>query len=413
MTAPARLPQPRSTPVTDAPAGPAEGTDQARGTVGTLPWSAVLAKARELAAIGGAPVPADARALTDLAVSGAPHILAVSRTLNRDGAAIMSSGGTTGQPKLTYVAHHHALERLARQWQPVQPGDTMLNLFTPGRMWASHYYMQALAERSGCHSVPTGSYNPGEVAGWTGIFQEVGVNVLAGTPTSLADFARGVRDAGAELPVRKLIWMAEPWTPAQERLVRETFPGVEFFGNYGSVETYVMATNTPACDATVLHLMPDQIIEADDDGALLTRVGDGWTVPTVRYRLGDRIEAATCRCGRADGLRVVGRADDAISVHSVVVRVAEVLDVVRAAPGVHEAQLLLTRAPQGGHTVEELCVRYAGDAAPEAVRQLVLDSFYHLKSVSRGHPEAFTAEQVAQVERVARTQKIPPMRWRE
>ena len=403
MTAPAGARVPR--PHTDA--------GVVRGTVGALPWEAVLERARELAAIGGAQVPPEAAELTDLAVTGAQHILAVSRTVNRDGAAIMSSGGTTGQPKLTYVAHHHALERLSCEWRPVEHGDTMLNLFTPGRMWASHYYMQALAERSGCHAVPTGSYTPEEVAGWTGIFREVGVNVLAGTPTSLADFAQGVRAAGVELPVRKLIWMAEPWTPAKEQLVRETFPGVEFFGNYGSVETYVMATNTPACDATVLHLMPDQIIEADDGGALLTRIGDGWTVPTVRYRLGDRVAAAHCRCGRPDGLRVLGRADDAISVHSVVVRVAEVLDVMRAAPGVREAQLVLTRAPEGGHTVEELCVRYAGDIAPEAVRELLLDSFYHLRAVSRGHPEAFTAEQVTQVERVARTQKIPPMRWRE
>ncbi|MFI6642982.1 AMP-binding protein [Streptomyces sp. NPDC050504] len=388
------------------------------GTVGRLPRDAVLAGAHALAALGGPQVPDRAADLADLAVSGPRDVLLASRAASRGGgASVMSSGGTTGRPKLTYVAHHQALERLLREWRPLAPGDTLLNLFTPGRMWASHYYMQSLAERVGCDTVPTGPYGPGEVADWLGIFQEVGVNTLAGTPTSLADFARGVLDGGSggAPKVEKLIWMAEPWAPAQERAVRAAFPGVRLWGNYGSVETYVMATNTPACDLQVLHLMPDQLIESDDAGALLSRAGDGWTVPTVRYRLGDRVAAAACRCGRGDGLRVLGRADDAVSVHSVVVRVAEVLDLVRAHPGVREAQLVLTRADGEGraaHTVGELCVRYAGDAAADEVRQLVLRGFYHLGAVARGHPEAVTAQAVARVERVGRTDKIPAAVWR-
>ncbi|MEV0962403.1 AMP-binding protein [Streptomyces sp. NPDC049910] len=385
------------------------------GTVGRLPWDAVLAAARRIAGPGGGPaVPHAPTGLHDLAVTAATDVLAVSRATTRGGgAAVMSSGGTTGRPKLTYVAHHQALDRLLREWRPLSPSDTLLNLFTPGRMWASHYYMHALAERVGCDVVPAGPFDPGEVADWLGILADVGVNALAGTPTSLADFAQGLLDSGLTLPVDKLIWMAEPWTPAKERTVRSAFPGVGFWGNYGSVETYVIATNTPACDARTLHLMPDQLLESDDAGALLTRTGDGWTVPTVRYRLGDRIAPVSCRCGRPDGLRVLGRADDAISVHCVVVRVAEILDVVRAHPGVREAQLVLDRAGGTAHTTDRLCVRYAGDAPAGDVRALVLRDFYHLGVLARSHPEAVTARAVPRVSRVERTGKIPPVVWRE
>jgi phenylacetate-CoA ligase len=386
-------------------------------TIGQLAWDDVARLARGLAGQGGAAVPEGAASLTDLAVTGPAEILAVSRARNAgghgDGGVVMSSGGTTGRPKLTYVAYHQATGRLLAEWRPLRPEDTLLNLFTPGRMWASHYYMQALAEASKCNVVPAGPYEPDEIADWLTLFKEIGVNAAAGTPTALADFAQGVLDSGATMPLEKLIWMAEPWTEAKESVVRTAFPGVEFWGNYGSVETYVMATNTPACDATTLHLMPDQVMEPDDEGALLTRVGTGWTVPTVRYRLGDRVAPATCRCGRGDGLRVLGRADDSVKLHGALVGIGELLQLVTRQPGVTEAQLELTRSPGAGHSVRRIGVHFTGEAEPDAVRTRVLREFYDLGVIAQHSPEAITAVRVEQVRRVDRTNKIPPMIWRD
>ncbi len=385
-------------------------------TIGRVPWDGVLELARQLASQGGPAVPGTATGLGGLAVTGPAEILAVSRARTAGdggGGIVMSSGGTTGRPKLTYVAYHQATERLLREWRPLRPGDTLLNLFTPGRMWASHYYMQTLAEASRCDVVPAGPYEPGEIGDWLPLFAEIGVNAAAGTPTALADLAKGVLAAGAEMPLKKLIWMAEPWTPAKEEVVRTAFPGVEFWGNYGSVETYVMATNTPRCDAQTLHLMPDQVMEPDDGGALLTRVGTGWTVPTVRYRLGDRVAPARCRCGRADGLRVLGRADDAVKLHGALVGIGELLTLVMAQPGVTEAQLAATRSPGDGHSVSQLSIHFTGRAEPDAVRERVTREFYDLGVIAQHSPGAITAHRVEQVRRVDRTNKIPPMIWRE
>ncbi|WKB35674.1 hypothetical protein QS257_19950 [Terrilactibacillus sp. S3-3] len=204
----------------------------------------------------------------------------------------MSSGGTTGKPKLTWNPYHLALGRLLQSWRPLRPGNVLLNLFNAGRMWGSHYYMQSLAEKSMCTVMPSGPYTPKEVSVWISMFKEVGLDSLAGTPTGLADFAEGVINSKESLPIKVIIWMGEPWTVYKRELIRQAFPEAELWGNYGSVESWVMGTNGPGCDETVLHLLPDQVIEPDQEGALLTRVGDGWTVPTVRYRLGDLVEPA-------------------------------------------------------------------------------------------------------------------------
>ncbi|MEU1406928.1 AMP-binding protein [Streptomyces sp. NPDC005728] len=382
--------------------------------IGDLAWQDVLARARELQSRGGAQVPADASGPADLAVTGPKEILEVTRQAAPGrGAVVMSSGGTTGKPKLTYVPYHQACGRLLEQWRPLTQDSVMLNLFNPGRLWASHYYMQTLAEQVGCTVVPSGPFAPEDVGGWLPMFREIGVDTLAGTPTALADFAEGVLLAGEPLPVRGIIWMAEPWTDAKHSSVVKAFPDAGFWANYGSVETYIIGTNTPACDLQTLHLMPDQMLELEEAGALLTRIGDGWTMPAVRYRLGDRLAAAECRCGRPDALRVLGRADDAVSLRSALFSVGEVLARARTLPGVDEAQLVLTRATDELRAATALTLEFTGGAEPEDVRQHLTAEFYHLAAVHTRYPGSITARRVGRLSRVERTNKVPPAVWRD
>lgn len=382
-------------------------------TIGHIVWEDVLAQAQHLVSRGGSEIPAGARTLADLPVTGPAEILAVTRMAARgEGSVLMSSGGTTGRPKLTYVPHHQAVQRLLPQWRPLNLNNVLLNLFNPGRMWGSHYYMQSLAEKSKCTVIPSGPFAPEDVGDWLPMFEEVGVDALAGTPTALADFAEGVLNAGGTLPVKILIWMAEPWTETKHQTMVKVFPDAGFWGNYGSVETYVIATNSPECDLEVLHLMPEQMIEPDDQGALLTRAGTGWTMPTVRYRLGDRIAAAQCRCGKPDGLRVLGRADDSVSLRSALFSVGDVLGLAREFPGVQEAQLVLTRNTDSLKSASALTLEFTGDADPDAVCAHLLRDFYHLAAIAHRYPGAICAKMVRRLGRVERTNKVPPVVWR-
>ena len=380
--------------------------------IGHIPTDRLLMQARDLAAAGGPSVPQSARHLTDLAVTGPSDVYELTRAAAGDaGAVLMSSGGTTGRPKLTYVPHDMCLKRLMDFWRPMEPGSVMLNLFNAGRMWGGHYYMQAMAGKSRATVIPSGPYSPQEVGQWLPMLKDVGVNTLAGTPTGLADFARGVIDAGQTLPIRTIIWMAEPWTGNKREVVRKAFSEAALWGNYGSIETWIIAANHPGCDETTLHLLPDQVMEPDDEGVLLSRVGDGWTVPVMRYRLGDRVVAAPCPCGRPDGLRVLGRADDSVTLRSALFKVSELIDLVHGEPGVLEAQLRLTRSDDSPKAASALTMEFTGTADAEVVRKRLLDEFYHLAAVARQYPDALQARRVGQLARNERTNKVPPMVW--
>ncbi len=382
--------------------------------IGQVPLEGVREHAEVLAALGGPEVPPESAGLTEFAVSGPTEIFTATRAAaERGGSVLMSSGGTTGKPKLTHLPHAMGLDRLTRSWRPLGPGNVMLNLFNAGRMWGSHYYMQALAEKCRCTVIPSGPYPVDEVERWLPMFKELGLDALAGTPTGLADFAEGVLAVGETLPVKVIIWMGEPWIGSKRELVRQAFPEAGLWGNYGSVETWVMGTNSPGCDETVLHLLPDQVIEPDEKGALLTRAGDGWTVPTIRYRLGDNVESARCRCGRPDGLRVTGRADDAVSLRSGLFRVSELLEIAREEPGVDDAQLVLTRSNDSARAASAFTLEFTGEAEPGAVIDRLFREFYQLAAVERGYPGSIAAQRVTALNRIDRTNKVPAAVWKE
>ncbi|MFA0813975.1 hypothetical protein [Microbulbifer epialgicus] len=376
--------------------------------IGHLNWHTVLSQAQKLSMLGGLRVPDSASQIEDLHISGPLEILRITYAIaERDGAILMSSGGTTGKPKLTYTPYHQATERLLKEWKPLGQGSVILNLFNPGRLWGAHYFIQTLAEKCQSISAPTGPFSPEEVTNWQQVLQEVGTNALAGAPTGLADFAQGVLDSGFNLSVDTIIWMGEPWTKAKYKTVCTAFPKAGFWCDYGSVETNSIAVNTPDCDLEKYHLLEGQVIEPCEHGALLTRCGDAWTVPLVRYRLGDLIKETTCRCGRPRALLVEGRADDDVSLCSALLSVGKILDIATREKGVMEAQLVIPKSGETRKSASALTLTFTGSADPEIVRNGVLVGIHNLASVVQKYPSAFTVRRVTRLRRIQRTNKVP------
>ncbi|WP_444884786.1 AMP-binding protein [Microbulbifer sp. PSTR4-B] len=379
-------------------------------TIGHLDWSQLLHHARSISEQGGLSVPPNANRIDDLPISGPKEILKITKALAKtEGAILMSSGGTTGNPKLAYTPFHQATQRLLQQWKPLGSGDVLLNLFNPGRLWGAHYFIQTLAEKSRAITAPVGPFTPSEAGAWLETFRKIEINSLAGAPTGLADFAQGILDGNCKLNIKTIIWMAEPWTEKKFNTVRMAFPNAGFWCDYGSVETNSIAVNGPECDRDTYHLLADQLIEPDDHGALLTRIGDGWTVPVIRYRLGDLIRQATCPCGQPNALLIEGRADDEVSLCSAIFSVRNILAIAREEDGVEEAQLILTKSGETRKSASELTLAYTGITESDIVRKRILAEIHNLASVVQQYPGAFSTKRVERLMRVKRTNKVPPI----
>lgn len=327
-----------------------------------------------------------------------------------DGGFVVASGGTNGRPKLTVLAPDLGVGRVLANWRPLRPGDRLLNLFSTGRMWGAHYFYNAVAVHSRSTVAPMGALSPEEFTEWADTVVGMGVTALAGAPNVLARFAETVRGAGVTLPIRSVIWSGEPMTRARAEAIRSAFPEAGLWGNYGSIETFVVGVSRPKCRLGALHLLPGQLLEPQEEGALLTRTGDGWPVPAWRFRLGDRIRPAECPCGEGDAFEVTGRADDRFKLYGGMVRIGEVLDCALLVKGVHEAQLILHADPYVPSAVVGMCLRYTGplhDAAQ--VREALLRGIEDLEVCDRHTPEAVAVEHVADMERNPRTNKVLPV----
>ena len=272
--------------------------------IGRVAMDSVLENADVLAMLGGPEIHRPVTGLSGLSVTGPEE----ASILNR--AAVAVEGGVCldlGEEAPTLVTHDQALDRLLPQWRPVGRGDVLLNLFGAERLWDSHHHVQKLAERTRALVVPTAPGAPGEYGDLISLAAREGVSALAGVPSTLSGFARAALASDVLLPVRTLIWTRGEWTREGRATVERAFRGAGLWGLYGFPGIGVIAFNDPRCDPGRLHLLDDQVLETDAEGALLTRSGRGWTAAVVRYRLADRVEEAGCSCGRTNALRTTPR----------------------------------------------------------------------------------------------------------
>ncbi|MDS1271524.1 hypothetical protein RIF23_14590 [Lipingzhangella sp. LS1_29] len=382
-------------------------------SIGTAGADHVLAEARRW--LGPANDPDDLQDFADLTPWTFTRMQDAARTRARsNGGLVVASGGTTGAPKLTVMAPNLGVPRLLPHWRPLGAGDVLLNLFSPGRMWGAQYFYNALSGYCQSTVAPIGSLAPKDVAEWAPTLAGLGVNAIAGAPNAVARFAEAVSANGVDLDVRTIIWAGEPMTPARSTVIHEAFPEAGLWGNYGSIETFVIGVNRPGCRTDVFHLLPDQLLEPEDEGALLSRVGEGWPAPAVRFRLGDRVEPMTCPCADGHAFRVVGRVDDQFKLCGVMLRAGDILERAVTIPGVREAQLLLYCDPADPAAVTSLQLHYT-EAEREAhgVRSELVRRTDGLDILDLSVPDTVSVKRVAVLERSPRTDKVLPVLWRD
>ncbi|WP_084735319.1 diaminobutyrate--2-oxoglutarate transaminase family protein [Actinophytocola xinjiangensis] len=329
----------------------------------------------------------------------------------RGGAYVYASGGTISEPRLSLIPGDMFVPDILAHWQPLDPHDVVVNLFTPGRLWSAHYFYNAVAAASGAAVVPFGGLADDELDSWIDFFQAQGCTALAATPTTLKRLLLHLGHSGRTWPaLRKLLWVGEKFDDATSALVAKHLPEAEVWGLYGSTETWVIGWNTPLCRPDTVHPLPYQYVELRDGAILITNTHERCVNPLLRYQVGDVGEFVDCPCGRpAAALRVLGRVDSYFKFLNQLISPEELVGLACGIDDVLDAQLALL-AP--GTTAERLVlnVRSTSDSRPglpDRVRSHVLAGHLGLGYVVSDAPAAFEVGVVDELASNDRTAKTP------
>ncbi|QMU67027.1 hypothetical protein [Streptacidiphilus sp. P02-A3a] len=236
--------------------------------------------------------------------------------LTRDrGSVLYLGGGTAERPSATLVPADLFAADILRDWQPLGPRDTLLNLSRGTRLWPAHDLCNSLAALSGSSSIPYGSPEGGDLARWVDFFGQCGANALAADTPTIRELLRYCQVTGRRLEwLRTLLWFGTGLDGTIAELIAEVIPRAQVWGLYGSVESWAVAGNGPDCGRNVFHPMRHQYLEVLDGELLVSTLHERAITPLLRYRTGDTAEFATCPCGSpTPAVRLLGRLDDVLS----------------------------------------------------------------------------------------------------
>ncbi|WP_432015039.1 phenylacetate--CoA ligase family protein [Streptomyces cucumeris] len=263
-------------------------------------------------------------------------------------AVVFKSGGTTGAPKFSFYTREEWREFTTAfgaglAGAGLRPGQRVADLFYAGDLYASYTFILDSLAHSPVANVrlPIGGATP--PASTLATLEQFGVDVIAGTPTTLCSLAEHLRAEGRVLPgVTTLFFGGESIFSDQRRLLSVAFPAARVASiGYAAVDAGLVGLPVPGDDPR-LHRVPAPytVVEILDEhtGEPVTRAGVPGRVvvtdlrrrlmPVLRYPVGDRAEWTDPAAGL---FRILGRAEEGVRVGPVALHTQDVHDVVRAA----------------------------------------------------------------------------------
>ncbi len=269
-------------------------------------------------------------------------------------ARIHGSSGTTGKP--TFVAYTKqdlvtwanlcARFLVAGGLRPEHICHITFGygLFTGG--FGLHYGI----ERVGAGICPAGGGNtPRQIM----LIQDVGADVLIGTPSYALHIAEVARSQGVDprkLPLRFGHFGGEPWTEEMRVEIEREFD-MRAFNNYGLSEVIGPGVSGECAARTGMHISEDHFLVECVDPVTLEPVAEGQpgelvftaltkeAFPLLRYRTRDIASVARsggCACGRTGARmsRVIGRSDDMLIIRGVNVYPSQVEEALLRVEGI-------------------------------------------------------------------------------
>lgn len=244
---------------------------------------------------------------------------------------MLYTSGSTGEPLAVpgdalELSYHLANQLRGKSWHGIEVGDPEVRIWHDPRAYVrptvrSRAFWTASALKDQLLNIRTLSatdLSERELDHWERVVRRTRPAAIYGYAASVYFFARYLRERGGPPPPRvpTVILAAEKIQPEQKQVVAEAF-GARVVEEYGSAECGVMAFE---CEHGRLHTSDESVVlevadaGADGTGELLVTSLTNYSMPLIRYRLGDvaALSDETCPCGRSLGImrHVVGRTTD-------------------------------------------------------------------------------------------------------
>ncbi|MEU7061523.1 phenylacetate--CoA ligase family protein [Streptomyces sp. NPDC046197] len=332
-------------------------------------------------------------------------------------AVVFRSGGTTGSPKFSYYTRTEWREFTTAfgaglVTAGLRPGQRVADLFYAGDLYASFNFILDSLHRCPVANVrlPIGGAAPWESTVPT--LEEFGVQVVAGTPTTLCSLAEHLASAGRALEdVELLLFGGECLFGDQLPLLKAAFPHAQVGSlGYASVDAGLLGEAVPGSDPRVHRAFtPHTVVEILDDETDQPVDGEGVPgrlvvtdlrrrlMPVLRYPAGDRAEWVDRDAGV---FRILGRAEEGVRVGPVSLYTQDVHDVVTGADPAGEVtglQLVVRRRAGRDGLVLRLATSEPDDdrhaALGESIAKAVLDQRpLYASATAAGHVNPLAVE---------------------
>ena len=249
-------------------------------------------------------------------------------TLATDPLLLYFTSGTTSKPKLVLHSHQsYPVGHLSTMyWIGLQPGDTHLNISSPG--WAKHAWSSFFAPWNAGAAILILNQPRFDAPGLLEILDRCRVSTFCAPPTVWRMLVQQ-NLAAHQVHLREAVAAGEPLNPEVIARVQQAW-GVQIRDGYGQTETTLLIANTPGQPVTpgsMGRALPGYevvLLDADgtetDEGEIALRLdpaptglmqgylqGDGAIQPAsgTYYRTGD-----VALRGAGGDYTYVGRADD-------------------------------------------------------------------------------------------------------
>ncbi|HKJ72020.1 MAG TPA: phenylacetate--CoA ligase family protein [Gammaproteobacteria bacterium] len=223
-----------------------------------------------------------------------------------------STGGSTGHPLVFYTdrrkeARHNAHKLRYRAWFGVHPGDRQVDFWGSPIEWDRQTRLRWAKDRWLLNQRLLSAFEltPERLDVYIRELRAFQPRLIYGYPTVIYRVAARMHERGSWPRVwrpRLVACTAEMLLEQQRRTIERAF-GCSVANEYGSRDAGLIAHE---CPAGSMHLAAEHVVAEVDEpredgvGDLLVTNLDGYGMPLLRYRVGDRAALAdgVCECGR-------------------------------------------------------------------------------------------------------------------